>query len=247
MTWPPGWDSVAGTDNWSNIYFWLGILALFLLGVFEVASHRYTLRKDELVTQQQDATQKQHDEEMARLHVEAERLAAEAESSKASIADSNARAAEANRIAAEATRQAADAQLALEKLRAPRSLTEQQQRSIPSTLNKFSGQTYWAMLPTSSLDAEPLWATLSSVLDNSGWVRIDPPGLKIGTPPHGVGISQPGIHIAIAPSQKDTLSAPAIALLSALKGADLLADASLDPEAEKTPMAIAIMIGLKPQ
>jgi len=70
MTWPPGWDSAAGADSWSNIYFWAGIVALFLLGAFEVASHRYTLRKDEIVTEEQDRAKRQHDEEMARLHLE---------------------------------------------------------------------------------------------------------------------------------------------------------------------------------
>jgi hypothetical protein len=41
-----------------------------LLGVFEVVSHRYSERKDELAAVEQDSTQRRHDEEMARLHLE---------------------------------------------------------------------------------------------------------------------------------------------------------------------------------
>jgi hypothetical protein len=49
MTWWPGWDTIDGAKWWSDFYFWFGIVCLFLLGISEVISHRYGLRKDELV------------------------------------------------------------------------------------------------------------------------------------------------------------------------------------------------------
>jgi hypothetical protein len=55
---------------WSSIFFWVGIGALLLLGISEVVSHRYSQRKDELVSEQQSATERRHDEEMARVHLE---------------------------------------------------------------------------------------------------------------------------------------------------------------------------------
>jgi hypothetical protein len=70
MNWIPGWDSITSANSWSNFYFWAGIIALLALGVFEVFSHRYTERKDELVAHQQNEVQRQHDEEIARLHLE---------------------------------------------------------------------------------------------------------------------------------------------------------------------------------
>jgi hypothetical protein len=70
MSWIPGWDSITSANSWSNFYFWAGIAALLALGAFEVFSHRYSERKDELVARQQDETQRQHDEEIARLHLE---------------------------------------------------------------------------------------------------------------------------------------------------------------------------------
>ena len=96
MTWAPGWNSVSEADGWSNFFFWFGIFALFLLLVFEAASHIYTLRKDELVAQRQDATQRSHDEEMARLHLEAAKIGEKA---------------------AGLEKEAAEAKLQLEKLR----------------------------------------------------------------------------------------------------------------------------------
>jgi hypothetical protein len=71
MSWLPGWDSIADTDWWSNFYFWAGIIALLLLGVSEVVSHRYTERKDELVAKEQAVIQQGYDKEIAQLHLEA--------------------------------------------------------------------------------------------------------------------------------------------------------------------------------
>ncbi len=73
MSWIPGWDSIGGADWWSSFYFWAGIIALLLLGVSEVVSHRYSERKDELVAQEQTAIQRGYDKEIAQLHLEASR------------------------------------------------------------------------------------------------------------------------------------------------------------------------------
>src|SRR6266478_667417 len=65
--WIPGWDSVAGAGWWSGLYFWASIVALIGLGAAEVASHRYSERKDELAGVEQEAAQRRHDEDMARV------------------------------------------------------------------------------------------------------------------------------------------------------------------------------------
>lgn len=67
MSWIPGWDSIIGTGWWSGFYFWAGIVALISLGVFEIASHRYSDRKDELTAIEQTDIQRRHDEDMARV------------------------------------------------------------------------------------------------------------------------------------------------------------------------------------
>jgi hypothetical protein len=70
MSWLPGWNTIAGSHGWENAFFWGSIIALILLGVMEVASHRAAQRKDELTERQQTETQHRHDEEIARLHLE---------------------------------------------------------------------------------------------------------------------------------------------------------------------------------
>jgi cell division protein FtsB len=66
----PGWDSLEAVTRfhrWAEI---IGIVVLALLVIAELASYRYGQRKDDLTTQQQETTDKRHDEEMARLHLE---------------------------------------------------------------------------------------------------------------------------------------------------------------------------------
>jgi hypothetical protein len=97
----PGWDSlevVARYHRWAEI---IGIVVLALLVIAELISYRYGQRKDELTTQQQEATDQRHDEEMARLHLQTAVLTADAEKSRAAIAEATVRAAEANRKAEE--------------------------------------------------------------------------------------------------------------------------------------------------
>jgi len=63
----PGWNSIAGAGWWSSFYFWASIVSLLALGVNEIISHRYAERKDELAAIEQIATQRRHDEDMARV------------------------------------------------------------------------------------------------------------------------------------------------------------------------------------
>jgi hypothetical protein len=104
MSWLPGWNTISGAQTWESAFFWGSIIALILLGIMEVASHRAAQRKDELTEQQQTETQRQHDEEMARLHVAL---------------------AEASTIASKAGERAANAELALAKFGAPRKIDDE--------------------------------------------------------------------------------------------------------------------------
>lgn len=51
MTWFPGWGSVDTASWWSGFYFWFGLTALLCVALSAVLSHRYSLRKDELIFQ----------------------------------------------------------------------------------------------------------------------------------------------------------------------------------------------------
>lgn len=64
----PGWNSIE-TTNWiSDLFFWLSILALILLGATEVISHRYGERHDWLLGQKHQTEKSASDTEIARLH-----------------------------------------------------------------------------------------------------------------------------------------------------------------------------------
>ncbi len=91
------------------------------------------------------------------------------------LAESNERAAQANERAAQAKQKAAEASLALEKYKAPRVLSHEEQQSMISTISKFAGQEYTV---TTFWDLkEPLDFSnqLHHTLTASGWKYI-PPG-----------------------------------------------------------------------
>jgi hypothetical protein len=126
MSWIPGWDSAASANLWSNIFFWAGIAALLFLGISEVVSHRYTERKDELVSEQQAAAERHHNEEIARLHLE--------------TAQANERAANLEKETATANERSAELKLALEKeiaARQPRLINPQQRMQLVAALTKI--------------------------------------------------------------------------------------------------------------
>jgi hypothetical protein len=133
MFWIPGWASVAGAHWWENFYFWASIVALILLGITEIISHRYTERKDELAAIEQASTQDRHAEEMARLHLQTAELTADAEKSRAAIAEATARAADANRVA-EGERLA---RVKLETQLARRRLTDDQKSKLANALARL--------------------------------------------------------------------------------------------------------------
>lgn len=100
MSWIPGWDAAASAYWWSNIYFSASIVALILLGVFEVISHRYSERKDELTATEQQRIQDQHDKDMAAVHLQASQANERAANLEKEAAAANERAAEIMRATA---------------------------------------------------------------------------------------------------------------------------------------------------
>jgi hypothetical protein len=51
VPWLPGWSSVAATDWWSTLYFWVSMVSLALLLITETLSHIYGERHKTLVDQ----------------------------------------------------------------------------------------------------------------------------------------------------------------------------------------------------
>jgi len=136
MMWWPGWSTVEGASWWSNFYFWISIGSLFLLGASEVISHRYTLRTEDLVAQEQTETKRLHDTEIARVHLET----------------------------AQANEKAAEAQLALAKYRAARILSPEQLAALGVAMSKYPGIALDIFLVGDSADMAPLVASLANTL-----------------------------------------------------------------------------------
>ncbi|WP_315812475.1 hypothetical protein [Bradyrhizobium sp. SZCCHNR2028] len=86
MAWIPGWDSIESAGWWSGFYFWLSIVSLIGLGAFEVASHRYGERRDELAEKQHIAEKLAHDTEIARLNLETARVQERASTAELDLA-----------------------------------------------------------------------------------------------------------------------------------------------------------------
>jgi hypothetical protein len=110
----PGWDSIAGAHLWSNVYFWASICALIMLGVFEVVSHRYSERHEELSAIEREATDHAHEIEIAQLH----------------------------RETAEANRKAEEERLArvkIEEYLAPRVILQDQGERIGAAIKPYAG------------------------------------------------------------------------------------------------------------
>jgi len=139
MTWWPGWNTVEGASWWSSFYFWISIGSLFLLGASEVISHRYTLRTEDLIVQEQAEANRLYDAEIARVHLETAR----------------------------ANEKAAEAQLALAKYRAPRTLSPEQLAALGAAMSKYPDIALDIFLVGDSADMAPLVESLAATLLHS--------------------------------------------------------------------------------
>ena len=175
MTWWPGWDSIEGAGWWSGFYFWFGIAALFVLGITEVISHRYGLRKDELVAiaessgiQERTAKDAQHEAEATALRQEV---------------------AAANQKAAEAAQKASS----VEAKQAPRHLTNAQRQALIDALKPFGGQAVDVVVPMGDNEAHSLAGEFVAVFRAAGWTTGANDGISqavySGTPVRGVQVT----------------------------------------------------------
>jgi hypothetical protein len=180
-----------------------------------------------------DLAREQAQERIAILNKETARLSADAEASRAAIAGANARALE--------------AQLALEKFKAPRTFTPEQQQRITSKVIQFTGQE-WAASVSSVPDALSFLMSLDAALKDAGWIRVPPLGdVTIADGQVSIALfEKPGIRVQVAPDRESDLGLVARVLAAAMQSEGIAAEAATSVEVEKRPTAIQIMIGYKP-
>lgn len=155
MTWWPGWDSISDSGWWSHFWFWFGIFCLFALGVSEVISHVYGLRKDDLIATADNARISQQDEKDRETEA---RRAAEADAFQLSLSEAKERAAEADKKLVD-----------LQKQQAPRRLTEQQKETLKAALSPFHGQKITVQTILGDAECKQFLEDFVAVFDASGW------------------------------------------------------------------------------
>lgn len=252
----PGWESLPAVTRFHSLAEIAGIIILALLVAAEVVSYQYGHRKDSLTEQQQESTNRQHDEEMARLHVEAARLSADAEASKASIAAANKETELARKDAAIAEQRANEAKLSLEQLRSPRLMTPDWQAKIIVQLSRFKGTRFDMALIPGDPEAATLLGQVSATIQAAGWQWVDfaPSGGPLtitytwpGLPNAGQ-MGGFGIDIFVPPDRTD-LSFAANALAQSFR-ADGFCDGTIHNAAEEQKFpnhdTIHVLIGKKP-
>jgi cell division protein FtsL len=214
----PGWGSLSAVSRIHNWAEIAGIVFLALLVVAETITWKYGNRKDSLTEQQQTAEKQQHDEEMARLHLET----------------------------AQAQERAAQAQLELEKYKAPRALTTEQQRGIENALKPFAGQEY-ALSVAPGEEPASFLCLLDGILTRAGWKQHAVIGsVTVGTDCGTAALnSLTGIDARRSPNASPASIAAINALVDALANTDAAARGRTDPVNNSTGDVIVLMVGAK--
>jgi hypothetical protein len=143
---------------------------------------------------------------------------------------------------ADANARALEAQLALEKLKSPRTLGPDRQQVVADAAAPFAGQRYRAAI---SQGADDGWESLYATLRRSGWVYL-PASMGMGNPTAGIPIAAiPGIEIRLDPAKREKLEAAALALGNALHASKMVVAVNVERqsnpnEAERDILTIVI-------
>jgi len=148
-----------------------------------------------------------------------------------------------------ANERTAKAELALEKLKAPRFLTPEQQTFLESRLQPFKGQPYTLGVATGDEPMEFL-CLLDRVLQLAGWMKKDPTGdIVIETPCGSASQSNnSGVKIYVATGKMAEFKDAIVALATSLSSFGIAAAGVHVPDEQiaKNPNAIQVAVGIKP-
>jgi hypothetical protein len=209
----------------------------------EIASHRYSDRKDELAAVEQEAIQRRHDEDMAHVQHDtaqanerAAQLEKETAEAKAEIADANARALE--------------AQAELAKFKAPRALAADDEAQLIEKLKPFAGVPFDGAAQN---DPEPIMLLLqiAEAAKTAGWnwqPWAENPIVmqKPGVPALGM-INAVGVEIQITESKHGEWEKAVIALRDGLNAIGIVTNAVAIAEGGGvSARAVHINVGKKP-
>jgi hypothetical protein len=146
---------------------------------------------------------------------------------------------------AEANARALEAQVALEKFKAPRILTAEQQQNVVAAVKPWAGLSV-SFSVTSEPESIALMQVVRRTLGSAGWVPIASQMGDLEIDGAGVATAS-GIEVQVHPlSARGTkLAGAAQALAQALMAADIAAIATANPQL-KNESAVNVMVGKKP-
>jgi hypothetical protein len=231
----PGWDSAAVTSAYARWFTYAGFVALFLLGVFEIFGHIYSVHE---TTLRDAAAAREADDKRAQADArisEAQRGAAEANEGAAlaqrDAADANIKSegfrldiAKANESAAKAVEEAAKsnetaereklARLQLEARLADRTLTVDQRTRLVKEAAPFRGTSIDVVVYGDTSDVLGISRVLIEALQEAGW------SVQVGYAAAG-GVAVKGILIGTRSNADANTSRASAALISALQSMGL--------------------------
>jgi len=153
--------------------------------------------------------------------------------------------AEANVRAAKAQEEAAKANLELEKIKAPRTISPQEQTEIITALKPFSGTPYELLVGTDS-ESTNFMKIIQSILNHAGWVQVATVGIGVAGSNPLIGITlNSGVYIEIDASKLPVWQAAISKLVELLKAKNITAQGN----AARTgvdPNSVHVHIGKKP-
>ncbi len=194
----------------AQVFFWVSVGALVLVGVAQILSYCYSGRRDLLVNQRYAVHELAENEEVVRLHRQASVLTDNVAQSKIATAGANARAEEAEEDLIGATARAQEAQQALQRLKAPRAFSDETLRGFRVALKPFAGQ-QWAVTTFWNIKEPVNFANLLyEPLNSAGW-KLDDSGSKGGLPD---GLA--GVQVLVHPQADTKVKAAAAALVAVL-------------------------------
>jgi hypothetical protein len=234
VNWMPGWDSVAGAGWWSGFYFWLSIACLIGLGVAEVASHRYSERRDQLSGAEQREIQHHHDEEMTAVQHDT---------------------ALANERAAELEKEAATAKLRLQELQTHAEPRVVNVLALSKLLEGVSPVPVEILVPETDGECWGVAMQLKLALEKLGWPITGPspiqpnPALSGYPPQSSVGGQPMGVAVVRRGKGSDQYEESGAALAEAVNASlNRVYKSVINPEAAIAPPegTVRIVVGAKP-
>ncbi len=151
---------------------------------------------------------------------------------------------ELGKAANDAKERAAKAELALEKIKEPRHLSEIRQSRIVAILKPFAPQEYAVSL-SPGVEANLVFE-VTKVFADSGWIRGKPFGIVTTAGGEASVNILAGAFVAYAPSRASDMGALASKLAKALTDEGVATVAQAKPQIEERPNVIEIMLGSKP-